>query len=174
LLKVSAKKILQGIKKGESVAVDGVCLTVTAHGKNDLTFDVMRETLLTTTLGNVGKGRIVNLERALKMSDRLSGHFVTGHIDGVGLVADIFEERNYTEMVIRASSSFKKYIVPKGAVCIDGVSLTVGKVKNNIFSVYLIPFTKKVTNLGMKKKKEKVNIETDILAKYILTRKFRE
>ena len=110
----------------------------------------------------------MNLERALKVSDRLSGHFVTGHVDGMGQIESLIKTTNYLELKIALSKNLVKYIVPKGSVCVDGVSLTVGQVKSDSFSVYLIPFTKEVTTLGLKKKGDKVNIETDILAKYIL------
>jgi len=168
-IKVRAKITPRGIKKGDSLSVDGVCLTVTDKGKNILLFDVMKETLQKTTLGKVLKSRKVNLERALKANSRLSGHFVTGHIDQIGSVKECIKKNNYIELQIVANT-LKKYLVPKGSVCINGVSLTVGEVNKNYFSVYLIPFTDHMTNLGLKKKGDRVNIETDILAKYILNK----
>ena len=168
LLKLRAKKAAQGMKVGDSIAVDGVCLTVTNVKKNLLTFDVMRETLLKTTLGLIKKQQKVNLERALKVGDRLSGHFVTGHVDVLAQIQAVVKTTNYLELKIAIAKNLVKYLVPKGSVCVDGVSLTVGQVKRDVFSVYLIPFTKTVTTLGLKKKGDRVNIETDILAKYVL------
>ena len=167
VLKIRPQKVWRGIKLGESVAVDGVCLTVTATDKKILTFDVMRETLVKTTLGSLKLEQKVNLERALKMGDRLSGHFVTGHVDCVSRIKDLIKGKNYLELKMDLPKNLLKYVVSKGSVCIDGVSLTVGQVRKNDFSVYLIPFTKTNTTLGLKHKGDKVNIETDVLAKYI-------
>ena len=168
ILKVCAKKVAKGIKVGDSVAINGVCLTVTRIDKDFLSFDVMQETLLKTTLGEFQADHRVNLERALKVGDRLSGHFVTGHVDVLGQIQALVKTTNYLELKIAIAKNLVKYLVPKGSVCVDGVSLTVGEVKKDSFSVYLIPFTKDVTTLGLKKKGDQVNIETDILAKYIL------
>ena len=165
---LKAHKITKGIKPGDSVSVDGACLTVARKKNSELFFDMMKETLVTTTLGYLRPNDSVNLERALRMNDGLSGHFVTGHVDCVSTLCSIKEAKNYTEFEIGLNQKLMKYIVPKGSVCIDGVSLTIGKVKKNIFSVYLIPFTLEVTTLGQKKIGDKVNIETDILAKYVL------
>ena len=166
VIKVRARKVLKGTKPGDSIAVEGVCLTVTEKKKNILAFDMMRETVSKTSLGRFRRGDKVNLERALKAGARVSGHFVTGHIDEVGRVEQRIVEANYEELSIRLPKELGKYIVPKGSVALDGVSLTVGKVGKDRFSVYLIPFTKQVTTLGSKKKGDRVNIETDILAKY--------
>lgn len=167
VLRVRARKVLKGAKGGDSIAVDGVCLTVTEKKKNTLTFDLMRETLEKTSLGRLNCGEKVNLERALAVGDRISGHFVTGHIDGVGRIEARVEEPNYTELSIHLSKTLRRYIVPKGSVCLDGVSLTVGVVRQNLFTVYLIPFTKQQTTLGFRKKGDMVNIEADILARYV-------
>ena len=169
-LKVRAKKILKGIKPGSSIAVDGTCLTVTGIKSNILTFDVMSESLLKTTLGSLKIKAKVNLERALVASGRIDGHFVTGHVDMVGVIKNKVTKANYTEIKVSMTKDLARYIVPKGSICLDGVSLTVGEVKKSYFSTYLIPFTKQVTTLGLKKKGDKVNIETDILAKYILNK----
>lgn len=170
VIKVRARKVLKGTKPGDSIAVDGVCLTVTDKKKDILAFDMMRETVSKTSLGRLRRGDKVNLERALKAGGRVSGHFVTGHVDDVGRIEGKTTAANYTELSIRLPRGLGKYIVPKGSVCLDGVSLTVGKVGKGRFSVYLIPFTKQVTTLGAKKKGDQVNIETDILAKYVLNR----
>ena len=169
VLKVRARKVMSGTKLGDSIAVEGVCLTVTDKNKDVLAFDMMRETVNKTSLGRLHCGDKVNLERALKAGSRVNGHFVTGHIDDVGRVEQKISAANYEELSIRLPKGLDKYIVPKGSVALDGVSLTVGKVGKGCFSVYLIPFTKQVTTLGTKKKGDPVNIETDILAKYLLS-----
>ncbi|MCA9408659.1 MAG: riboflavin synthase [Candidatus Omnitrophica bacterium] len=168
ILTVAAKKTLRGVKQGDSVAVNGVCLTAIKITKTQLQFDMMKETLEKTTLGRLKLDEYVNLERALKASDRLGGHFVTGHVDEIAVIKDVIKQKNYTEIKITFPKKLKKYIVKKGSICVDGVSLTVGSVGQNVFSVYLIPFTQEVTTFGLKRKGDKVNIEIDILARYIL------
>ncbi|MCD4779316.1 MAG: riboflavin synthase [Candidatus Omnitrophica bacterium] len=170
VLDIQAQNAGKGTKQGDSVSVNGVCLTVTKVLKKVLSFDLMLETLEKTSLGQLSKGDKVNLERALKMSDRISGHFVTGHVDDMGTVKKIITDTNYTEIQISLKVNLMKYIVAKGSVSLDGVSLTIGDVRKRDFSVYLIPFTLEVTNLGLKQKGDKVNVETDILAKYILSK----
>ena len=149
------------------MAINGVCLTVTRKKTRSLDFDVMKETLECTTLKNLVKDSPVNLERALKMSDRLSGHLVTGHVDGIACVKKIIKSGQYVEFQLSAPKSLMKHIVPKGSVTLAGVSLTVGKVSAAHFSVYLIPFTLSVTTLGKVKAKDCLNLETDVLAKYV-------
>ncbi len=167
-LEIKASQISKEVKKGESVAIDGVCLTVTNIKKNILFFDIINETLAKTTLGDLGIGSQVNLERALKVGDRVSGHFVTGHIDGVGIIKRRIHRGKNIELQISLEKKLRPYLVAKGSICLDGISLTVGEVKQNFFSVHLIPFTKKITTLGLKAEGDQANIETDILAKYIL------
>jgi len=167
-LRIKANKILRGLKVGDSVAVDGVCLTVSAIENQVLCFDVMRETLKVTALKHCVQASKVNLERALKFNDRLSGHFVTGHIDEIGKIENKISKKNYTELKIRLPKRLAPYIVPKGSICLDGVSLTVGEVSKTSFSAYLIPYTKQVTTLGLKKKNDHINIEADILSKYVM------
>lgn len=166
-LKVKGPKTVRGARPGDSIAVNGVCLTVTAVRQGVFTFDLMRETLLKTSLGKVRRGDAVNLERALKVGGRLSGHFVTGHVDAAAAVCERIESENYLELRVRLPKGLARYVVPKGSVCLDGVSLTVGEVTKTYFSVYLIPFTKDVTTLGDKSKGDTVNIEVDILARYL-------
>lgn len=168
VLTVFAKKIPAGTRMGESISVNGVCLSVTRRSGKVLTFDLMKETIASTTLQNLKIGDRVNLERAMKASSRFDGHFVTGHVDGVGVIERIVKLKNYVEFQISLSRKLLKYIVAKGSVCVDGISLTVGRVTKNGFSVYLIPITLKVTNFGVKKAGDWVNIETDILARYVL------
>ncbi len=168
VLNVKAEKVAVGIKNGDSVCVNGVCLTVTGRKGKVLSFDMMKETLLATTLGEVNSGDHVNLERAMKADGRFGGHFVTGHVDGVGVIKRIIKLPNYVEFEITLPQKFMRYLVAKGSVTLDGISLTVGKVSKNTFSVYLIPATLKITTFGQKKQGDAVNVETDILARYIL------
>jgi riboflavin synthase len=166
-LLVKSGKVSKGLKAGESVAVNGVCLTAAQIKGRIITFHIIQESLYKTTLGSLKSGDKINLEPALKFGSRLGGHFVTGHVDGLGVLARKVLQKNYVEYEIRLARELLRYVVPKGSITIDGVSLTVGKVGKNSFSVYLIPYTLKVTNLGLKKAQDKVNIETDILAKYV-------
>ena len=170
-LSVKAVQVRKGLKLGDSVAVNGVCLTVVGIKKDVLAFEIMKESLAKTTIGSLKSKDKVNLERALKADSRFGGHFVTGHVDGLGVIRRKVTQTNYVEFEITVAKELLRYIVPKGSVCLDGVSLTVGKVKKASFAVYLIPYTLKVTNLGQKKAGDRVNIETDILAKYILKNK---
>jgi riboflavin synthase len=167
VLAVQANKICRGLKLGSSICVDGVCLTVTAINGKVLTFDVMLETLNKTTLGLRKCNDKVNMERAIKSNGRLDGHIVTGHIDLVSVVKRLIKKENYLEIQIDLDRAIKKYIVPKGSICVNGVSLTVGEVTKDYFSVYIIPATERETNLGVLKIKQPVNIEVDILARYI-------
>ena len=171
VLTIKTSNVYRGTKSGDSVSVDGVCLTVTQKKGSELTFDLMKETLDATKLKHAKAGGKVNLERALKVNSRLGGHFVTGHIDGVGKLTKIVTLPNYVEWRIAVDKSLKRYIVPKGSASLDGVSLTVGEVKKSYFSVYLIPHTLEVTTFGEIKVGDELNIETDLLAKYILEQK---
>jgi len=159
------------IQKGDSVSVSGVCLTVVSKKGTMANFDLMKETIERTSLKYLAVGDSVNLELALKAGNRLGGHFVTGHVDEVVVIKKIDEELNWVAFRLGISKTNRKYIVSKGSVTIDGISLTVGRVGKNYFEVYLIPYTLKVTTLGLKKVGDHINIETDILAKYILEKK---
>ncbi|MBF0593522.1 MAG: riboflavin synthase [Candidatus Omnitrophica bacterium] len=159
------------VRIGDSIANDGVCLTVTAINNGAFYFDLMKETLEATSLQGLQTGAVVNLERAMKAEARIGGHFVTGHVDAVGRIDDIRTLPNYVEYRISVPKGLMKYIVPKGSVAIDGISLTVGEVKKKWFAVYFIPHTLTVTTIGRKKTGDDVNIETDLLAKYILKSK---
>ena len=170
VLKVKGNKVAEDFKVGDSLAINGVCLTATSVEKDIFTFDIMLETINKTTLGNAEKDGKVNLERALKMNDRIGGHFVSGHVDDMAIIKDIITAENYVEFQIKVSSEIRQYIAFKGSVALDGVSLTIGEVRDDNFSVYLIPYTLEVTNLGIKKKGDNINIETDILAKYVLNK----
>lgn len=160
---VESKKI-RTVKKGSSVSVDGVCLTVAGKKGNSVMFDVMKETVRKTTLAQKKKGDRVNIERALKVGDELSGHFVFGHVDGIGQVTEGL-------LTIKPPRELMKYIVPQGSVAIDGVSLTVARVRKESFTVSLVDYTLKHTTLGTLKKGDMVNIEIDMLAKIIWQKK---
>lgn len=160
------------LKVGESISVNGVCLTV-AQSENfrplgRFTADLSRETLSSTTLGSLKVGNRLNLERALKLGERLGGHFLSGHVDGLGKVRAIVREEEGNLFEVTTSPEILKYIVSKGSIGIDGISLTVVRVINGIgFSVSIIPHTKKVTTFGLLKVNDSVNIEVDMLAKYV-------
>lgn len=166
-LTIRARKVLEDLKHGDSVATDGVCLTV-SHLQGDLfTADVMAQTLEHSTLGDLNIGSSVNLERALQLSTRLGGHIVSGHIDCTGTIVGV--EKDDIAQWIKISLSDKeqmRYLIKKGSVSIDGISLTVARLDATTFSVSTIPVTQKDTTLTSKKVGEKVNIEFDILAKY--------
>lgn len=165
---VNLGKHSKGLKIGQSVALNGVCLTVTKLSKSNGVFEMIEETTKKTDLGNLKPGGIVNIERSLKVGDRLEGHFVLGHIDGVGIIKKIQKKPKEVQVWFEVPSNLAKYVVKKGSIAFDGISLTVVNVKNNLASVCLIPHTIDVTNFQTKKVGDKVNIETDILGKYIL------
>ena len=158
----------KGLKTGQSVALNGVCLTVTKLSKTECTFEMIEETTKKTDLGNLKLGGIVNIERSLKVGDRLEGHFVLGHVDGVGIIKKIQKKPKEVIIWFEVPKNLSKYVVKKGSIAIDGISLTVVELKNNLASVCIIPHTIQVTNFKTKNIGDKVNIETDILGKYIL------
>lgn len=165
---IAKPKTFSDVHIGDSIAHDGVCLTVTKIKQGCLYFDLMKETLEATTLKHFKKGCFVNLERAMKADARLGGHFVTGHVDAVGVIKSVHTLKNYVEYRLTIPKKLMRYVVAKGSVAIDGISLTIGEVKKNWFAVYFIPHTLDVTTIGRKKEGDEVNIETDLLAKYIL------
>jgi riboflavin synthase len=167
VLTLRAQIAASGLEIGESIAVNGVCLTVTAFDSGTFTVDVMLETLRKTNLGLLQPGSRVNLERALRLGDRLGGHLVTGHIDGTGVVARLKERGIATEMWVEVPPELEKYLVPRGSVALDGVSLTIADLRPGALMVSLIPHTKEITTLGEKKIGDILNIETDILGKYV-------
>lgn len=165
---VDLGKHSKGLKTGQSVALNGVCLTVTKLSKDGCAFEMIEETTKKTDLGNLKPGGIVNIERSLKAGDRLEGHFVLGHVDGVGIIKKIEKKPKEVQVWFQIPKNLSKYVVKKGSIAIDGISLTVVEIKNNMASVCLIPHTIEVTNFKTKKIGDKINIETDILGKYIL------
>lgn len=168
-MKISLGKLAKGLKTGDSVAINGVCLTAINITKGIAEFEMVGETIKKTNLGSLGSGDKVNIERSLRMGDRLEGHFVLGHVDGSGTIVKIDKQPNQVQLWIEIPRDLARYVAVKGSVTVDGISLTVvDKIKTK-FSVSIIPHTMKVTNLGLKKAGDKVNIETDVLGKYVLS-----
>jgi riboflavin synthase, alpha subunit len=158
-------------KVGDSISINGVCLTVVSKDSNSnkVTFNVIGETVKRTNLGMIKKGDRVNIEPSLRVGDSIDGHFVLGHVDCMGTIVDKVEEKDQVVMSIRVDNKdIMRYIAEKGSIAVDGVSLTVVSCSNDIFTVALIPHTLDVTTLGIKGKGEKVNIEVDILARYVM------
>ena len=169
VITIEANKIFDDLKLGDSVSVNGTCLTVSSFSNKIFNADITNETLSRTNLGDLKSGFKVNLERALTLNGRLGGHIVSGHIDGVGIIKNISEKYEDIELVIEVPTNLMKYIIEKGSVAVDGISLTIAKVDNNKnnFSVAIIPHTLKETVLYYKKAGDKVNIENDIIGKYV-------
>ena len=167
VLSVGAEAVLSDLKIGDSVAVNGVCLTATAVDSGGFTADVMHETLNRSSLGALVPGSPVNLERAMAADGRFGGHIVSGHIDGTGTIAERRRDDNAVWYTVRTPPELLRYIVEKGSVAIDGISLTVASVEADRFSVSVIPHTAAVTALGAKGPGDVVNLETDIIGKYV-------
>lgn len=167
VLTIEAAKVLEGSKVGDSIAVNGVCLTATTIKGNCFTADVMAETLRRSSLGSLKKGSKVNLERAMPANGRFGGHIVSGHIDGTGTIATMKTEDNAVWVTIEADASVIKYIVEKGSIGIDGISLTVARLTDTSFSVSVIPHTGSETTLLTKNPGDIVNLENDIVGKYV-------
>ncbi|MCK8817810.1 riboflavin synthase [Natroniella sulfidigena] len=166
-LTIQANKVLGDVKLGDSIATNGVCLTVTDFKENEFTVDVMPETLRNSSLADLKIGHEVNLERALRVGDRLGGHLVSGHIDGVGSIRAKKREDNAVVVTIAPPKELLRYIIPKGSITIDGVSLTVAQLEANTFDISLIPHTAQITILGKKNVGNKVNLEVDLIGKYV-------
>ena len=167
VLTVKAGKILEDIRLGDSIAVNGICLTATAYTKDSFTVDVMHETLNRSSLAGLKPGTRVNLERAMAANGRFGGHIVAGHVDGVGRIASIRRDDNALWYTLTAAPEILRYIVEKGSITMDGISLTVAGVTDRDFSVSVIPHTAKVTTLSEKKPGDPINLETDIIGKYV-------
>ncbi|MCX5707482.1 MAG: riboflavin synthase [Candidatus Omnitrophica bacterium] len=165
LLTIEANKVLEDASIGDSIAVNGCCLTAIKKEKNTLSFEVMSETAKVTNLGVLRISDKVNLERSLKVGDRISGHFVLGHVDCLGIIRSKGYWQDNLIFQVAAPAQFSKYLILKGSVSLDGISLTIGGKSPGLFSVYIIPHTFKNTTLGFKGPSDKVNIEFDILAK---------
>lgn len=167
ILSVKAKKALEGTKIGDSIAVNGVCLTVTSLQPDGFTADVMAETIRRSSLGSCKAGSAVNLERAMAADGRFGGHIVSGHIDGTGVIRSMIREENAIWVSIGTSTQILHLIVEKGSICIDGISLTVAKVDEAGFQVSVIPHTGEETTLLEKVPGDPVNLENDMIGKYV-------
>ena len=167
VLEVEAYKVLEDTRVGDSIATNGVCLTVTSMGKGYFAADVMPETMSRSNLGSLRPGDRVNLERALCLNSRLGGHLVAGHIDGTGRISGKTQDENAIWITVAAAPEILRYIIEKGSVAIDGVSLTVAYVDEAVFKVSIIPHTQEETTLTSKKIGEMVNLENDMIAKYV-------
>jgi len=168
---LSLGKISKGMKLGDSLAVNGTCLTVRKLGKGNAEFEMIGETMKRTSLGSIAKGDRVNVERSLKSDGRIEGHFVLGHVDGVGKITEIKKMKNQVDIHITIPSSLTRYVVEKGSITIEGISLTVVAIKGTRLTISLIPHTMEITNMSHKKTGDRVNVEADILAKYIAKQK---
>ncbi|MFA5093045.1 MAG: riboflavin synthase [Candidatus Omnitrophota bacterium] len=164
-LEISAEIVLKDTKIGDSVAINGTCLTVVAKGSNWLNFEVIDTTRKNTNLGLLKIGQLVNLERSLKVGDRVSGHFVSGHIDCLGLIRRRGLRNGNIEFEVAVPTDFMRYCLPKGSITLDGISLTLANIRSNIICVSIIPHTFKNTTLNFKRPSDKLNVEFDILAK---------
>jgi riboflavin synthase len=166
---VSAPALISQIALGDSVAVNGVCLTATSIAGDSFTADVMVQTLAVTSLSQLGVGSPVNLELAALLNNRMGGHMVQGHVDGVATVVGLTPGEKWAQFDITVPEKLVKYIVNQGSICLDGVSLTVGEINdaNSVVTVWLIPETLERTNLGTKQVGDLINVEVDVLAKYV-------
>lgn len=166
-LTIEADKLAKTLKIGESIAVNGACLTVVAFTEKDFTVDVMPETVRMSTISSYKSGEKVNLEKTLRLQDGLDGHIVSGHIEGIGQIILKKKEDIASLVTIRTPAELTRYIIKKGSIAVDGISLTVTDVTEDTFTVSLIPHTAKETTLGFKNIGDSVNIETDIIGKYV-------
>lgn len=166
-LTVAGSKVMENLRIGDSIAVNGVCLTAVKKDSGNFTVDVMPETVRLTNIGSLQPGDKVNLERTLRLCDGLDGHIVTGHVEGLGTIKSRVPEGIAAIVTIQTEAKLMRYILPKGSIAIDGISLTVVSASDDEFSVSLIPHTAAETTLGFKAVGDKVNLETDIIGKYV-------
>jgi riboflavin synthase len=167
-LRIKPENELSDIIIGESIAVDGCCLTVTEESPDDFMVEVSPESLKSTIIGDYRIGTKINLERSLLPTTRMGGHFVTGHIDTVGRAVEISKEGNVLELTVKFPAVYAEFLISKGSVAINGISLTVNKVESESFKVNLIPHTRTLTTLDLLKTGDKVNLEFDLIGKYIV------
>ena len=167
VIEIQAKTILEDAKVGDSIAVNGICLTITTLSGNSFTADIMHETLNRSAFASLKTGSHVNLERAMQADGRFGGHMVAGHIDGIGKIVHVQKDDNAVWFTIQAKSEILQYVVQKGSIAVDGISLTVAKAEKDKFLVSVIPHTVSMTVLGERKEGDIVNLETDIVGKYI-------
>lgn len=166
-LNIMASTVLGNLTIGASISVNGTCLTVVAKTDKDFSVDVSPETLTVTTFGSLASGSPVNLERAMKLNERIGGHLVSGHVDGVGSIRSRHPDGNALILHIEAPGEILRYCIPKGSVTVDGISLTINDVAERSFTVSIIPHTAKVTTLGLKQVGDRVNLESDLIGKYV-------
>jgi len=166
-LTIKASKILGDVSKGQSISTNGVCLTVVSHSWNNFIADVMPETMQRTNFGELKIGSKVNLERAMAINSRFGGHIVSGHIDGTGIIVNQIKDENAVRMTIEAKSELLKYVIEKGSIAIDGVSLTVTAVSAQAFDISVIPTTASDTTLLKRRIGDRVNLECDVIGKYV-------
>ncbi len=164
---ILAKTVLEGLKVGDSVTVNGVCLTVVGFDRTELKADISPETVKVTTMGLLKAGDPVNLERAMRLGDRLGGHLVTGHVDAIGTIRARVQEADALRLMIEAPREVLRYCVPKGSITVDGISLTLNEVTDRGFRVTIIPHTAQVTTLGVKLVGDAMNLEADLIGKYV-------
>ena len=164
---ISAKEIMDDLKIGDSLSINGVCLTVIHYSAGLLTFDLVSETLEKSNLGDLNEGDSVNLERALKVDGRFGGHIIQGHVETVGVILDKQSEKDNIILSVGLDPEWMRFCIPKGSIALDGISLTISRIEANIIEVSLIPHTLKNTTLGMKNKSDTLNVETDIIGKYV-------
>ncbi len=163
-----ASPLASELSLGDSVAVNGVCLTVTERTASDLHAEIGPETIRVTTLGSLGPGSLVNLERPLRTDGRLGGHFVQGHVDGLGAIEDLRAEKDFYWLTVGFPRELAAYLVPKGSIAVDGISLTVAALHDGRFDVQVIPFTMQHTNLARARVRDRVNLECDLVGKYVV------
>jgi riboflavin synthase len=167
IIVVDVGPLSDDVNPGNSIAINGACLTVTQIKDSEVYFDVSTETLSKTTIGGLKTSDNINIERSLKMGDKLGGHFVTGHVDGVGVINKVESEPGQCTVWFSVSEELTNMMIKKGSVAVDGISLTIVEIRDGLFSVALIPYTLEATTLGFKKAGQKVNIETDMLGKWV-------
>ncbi|MBM3731365.1 MAG: riboflavin synthase [Actinobacteria bacterium] len=166
-IEVSCNNVTGDLKIGDSISVNGACLTTTNVTDSGFTADVMKKTLELTALVNLKAGDLLNLELAMRFIDRFGGHLVQGHVDATAEITEILPSMKWTQFQIKLPNHLLKYVVPQGSICLDGVSLTIGEITGQLIAVWLIPETLKRTNLASKKVGDLVNVEVDLLAKYV-------
>ena len=164
---ISSEIVLDDIKTGDSISVNGVCLTAVQVGKTSFCMDLVEETLNKSNLGDLKVGESVNLERAMKVTDRFGGHIVQGHVETIGVILEKQINNDEAVLSVGLDPEWMRFCIPKGSITLDGVSLTIAKINGNIVDIALIPHTLQNTTLGIKEKSETLNIETDIIGKYI-------
>lgn len=166
-LTIMAAMVMNDLKLGASISVNGACLTVVARGETDFSVDVSPETLSVTTAGTLAAGSPVNLERAMKLGERIGGHLVSGHVDAVGMIRSRQQDGNAILLECEAPKDILRYCIVKGSITVDGISLTINKVTERSFFVSIIPHTAKITTLGLKQVGDQVNLEVDLIGKYV-------